>query len=409
MAFTKYPITDYNNLNVDWIIESTKQNLEETAELSDRVTMLESNVEAQVDQWLEDEKPEIVQDVIDSVGALSRLRNFVLIGDSFSIGITPGIGTYDGIGWADWCKTWIEQYTNSKVWTSRGLVAPGNSGFASTLPYSQHLTYVAGLMTDDEKASITDIIVLGGSNDLAYLASVEPAIAAFMAQAKATFPNAQVKIGWLGSNIYGMYNARAYYESCRKYGAVYISDTLPMMCDPAMISSDSLHLTQAGYLFYAPYVLQAVLSGHCDYAFRFLCEQSFSNGSLNIPDAGFNFTVTPHALTLEQIGSNGGDASVYVTDYRGNTGTVLVNMGDITGAPRIVPLTSYRFGHNIGYMQNSQYPHDTQVNSYNDWALVATSSGSVQLYNQRFPLFREIASGYTMKAALPGDTWTWAY
>lgn len=189
-------------------------------------------------------------------------RSFILIGDSFSSGIIDANNT--GIGWLGHFK----EYTKGKYRVYNNQVPLGGAyGFASSRPF---IDVIKDCETQvEDKTTITDIVVLGGTNDLGVdSALIEPAIKEFAEYCHTNFPKALVKIGLVGTAISSLYGLLPYYRSCNKYGCVFIQDTLCLMNDPSLIS-DGIHLTQAGYNLYDPYICDAILSGRCYYKFTY--------------------------------------------------------------------------------------------------------------------------------------------
>ena len=197
---------------------------------------------------------------LDTVASQINKRSFILIGDSFGGGVINA--TTNGNGWINHFK----EYTRNKYTVYNNQTPLGGVyGFASSRPFLDVLQDCETQIQD--KSTITDIVVLGGTNDLGVSRTlIEPAIRAFAEYCHANFPNALVKIGLVGTAISSLYELVPYYRSCNKYGCVFVQDTLCLMNDTSLIS-DGTHLTQAGYDLYDPYICNAVLSGHCHYKF----------------------------------------------------------------------------------------------------------------------------------------------
>lgn len=195
-----------------------------------------------------------------------RRRNFIIIGDSFGAGVISS-GQPLGVGWIQAFKQMWADAGHGSVYYNV-VPFPGVSGFASSLKF---LT----ILTDDieqqitDKHSITDIVVLGGTNDQSVSsANVRAAVTEFCNYCKTNYPYARLAIGVYGSNKNGLANhVLEDYRTCVNYGAEYISDLFNLICDPQYIS-DGTHLTQAGYNLYNPYVCQAIIYGHVSYRFK---------------------------------------------------------------------------------------------------------------------------------------------
>lgn len=188
-----------------------------------------------------------------------RGRNFILIGDSYASGVNPD-ETSQG-GWArrfhDYCNGWANVYYNIQP-------LGGVYGFASSRPYIDVIRSLESEITDPE--SITDIAVFGGTNDLGLEDQIPAKIAEFMAYCHSQYPNATVKVGCLGRYLNNMRaDLEPVYRGVCKYGGEYVSDTLNLICNKSFLASDRVHLTNAGYAYYSPYVANAIISGHCQY------------------------------------------------------------------------------------------------------------------------------------------------
>jgi len=197
-------------------------------------------------------------------------RNFILLGDSFSIGYTTDDGnTYRQTsgGWANYAKTML-QALGHIVYNTNDITAQvaGNTGFASSLPFLTLLQDIAAII--DNKDVITDIIVMGGTNDVGHESGIKTAIESFVTYAKNTFPNAKISVGCLGSNLGTLYNSVApLYRHISDLGGIYIDDLAFLFCDPQYYCADGVHLTESGYNFYIPYLMEAILKKGTNYSF----------------------------------------------------------------------------------------------------------------------------------------------
>ena len=211
-------------------------------------------------------------DTLQSV--VSQNRKFILLGDSFGYGITPpSYSSVNGVGWIKWFENTVGYFCD--VYYPDVTVLPGVAGFASSLPFLTMLQSLNSTITN--KDEITDIVVLGGTNDVSQnnvtKTAIISAINSFMAYCRTNYPNAHVKIGILSTRIQHMYVDSAKtleaYRTCSNYGAEFISDGIGLYSKPDTICSDETHLTQAGYEYYTPYVNNLILSGHTSYEFLF--------------------------------------------------------------------------------------------------------------------------------------------
>lgn len=131
-------------------------------------------------------------EVLPKLTANDRTRYVIAIGDSY------------GIDTASW-SGWISQFINT--WNAQGGHAfglgTGGAGWVAAPQgknYLQTLQAAASQVTGHEK-DVTDIVVLGGYNDASTdttVANLNAAMAAFRTYVKATYPNASVKVGFIG-------------------------------------------------------------------------------------------------------------------------------------------------------------------------------------------------------------------
>ena len=219
----------------------------------------------------------------DLKGAITDVskHNFILLGDSFGSGVNGNDHNNPTNGWYKQFKTAMNGFPSNIYYHT--TYTAGVSGFASSLPFLTMLQDIetANSFNSAKKASITDVVVLGGTNDIsATLANIEPAISAFMTYVKANYPNAKVKIGCLGTDIENLYSTvYPRYKTCVKYGAKFIESSLNLLCDPQYIGTDGTHLTPSGYNFYCPYINNIILDGETSYQFVIDKTLDFSNMS----------------------------------------------------------------------------------------------------------------------------------
>lgn len=198
-------------------------------------------------------------------------RNFILLGDSFSIGYTTvDSANYYQTDWG-WCnktKALLEAQGHH-VYTSNDSTVhiPGISGFNSTLKFLTMLQAIEQSVTID-KDTITDIVVLGGTNDINYTSGLSQSIEEFVTYVHTNYPYALVKVGVIGTDIYTLNRTIVpYYRHFADLGCVFIGDTTNMMGNNDYICVDGTHLTTDGYRFYYPYIFDAVITGHTNYNF----------------------------------------------------------------------------------------------------------------------------------------------
>ena len=220
-----------------------------------------------------------------------RKRNFILIGDSFAYGVDPTHDSSTGVGWIKHFINTVGAETGCNVYYANVSVLPGVAGFASSLTFLSMIQSLSNTITD--KDSITDIIVLGGSNDVSANgvtgAAIVSGIENFCEYCRSNYRNAKIKIGILSSRLRLMCSDSAYTMECYKesttFGADYIGDAINLYTNPDYISSDNTHLTQAGYEHYTKVLNELILSGHCNYNEKYAVTLTLDTTKVQIGDS----------------------------------------------------------------------------------------------------------------------------
>lgn len=228
-----------------------------------------------------------VKNDVDMLKSLQN-RKFILIGDSYGYGIDPDHTSDQGKGWMDWFADTVGDYCD--VYIPNISLLPGVAGFASSLPFLTMLQSLSGTITD--KDEITDIVVMGGCNDLAWNSvtetAIKDAIKTFCEYCQTNYPNAHIKIGNICARLKYMLNDAAHpvesYKTCTKYGAEYMNDSLMLYISPDYISADHTHLTQTGYSHYANITNNLIISGHANYVEKFTIDLNLDTTKVTVGD-----------------------------------------------------------------------------------------------------------------------------
>lgn len=166
--------------------------------------------------------------------------NVILIGDSYAVDQVQYSG---GVGWETRAQA---------TFTNAVKLNGGGAGFDTTTNPFQSLLANA---TIADHSKITQILVLGGANDAIRLHSgassestIRTAIQNFFTYAKAQYPNAKIKVGFIGNHQNPAENrfddARDIYKSQTfAEGGIYYSGGERILENYSM-SSDTLHPTQ---------------------------------------------------------------------------------------------------------------------------------------------------------------------
>lgn len=199
---------------------------------------------------------------------ISLLKNhkYIFVSDSY------GARTYN-------TKTLIENIADRIGITSDDYenVQRNGSGFIGLgggIPtFLEELQAHAFTIDPDE---ITDIIVMGGANDLLESEnSLLTAISAFCAYCHTTFPNAKIRVGHTGRYWNKTYlndirtNSLPAWRKCNLYGASYIKNSEYILHDRILVEADNVHPTSEGVNQIARQIANAILSnGDCDVHYR---------------------------------------------------------------------------------------------------------------------------------------------
>ena len=199
-------------------------------------------------------------------------RVYLFLGDSYYLG---GQGTsYTGIGWATQVINFLGLDSSHYILTPATDITQGGAvtlpGFypseAGHLSFKSILENCASHLTEDEKSSVTDIVVAGGYNDRTKANLITTGIAQFSTYAKSTFPNAKLwcaHIGWC-TNLTGrnqLLATQQYYRGCVRYGMSYIDNAELVLTQDSLFISDGVHPTQAGYKIIGQEIANTLVGG----------------------------------------------------------------------------------------------------------------------------------------------------
>lgn len=183
----------------------------------------------------------------------------VLIGDSYGVGITANATVN---GWAYYVKKSLSHKYKFYDYCT------GGAGFVSASNIL-FLTQLKQAISDiSDKNLVKQIIVCGGYNDRnADTVTLDNAIEKFVSLAETNFPKATIKIGMVGcSTNYENRNklnniSLLMYSNAQYHRASYINNIEYWLSDWSMMSSDTIHPTQNGYILLASKIIGAIESG----------------------------------------------------------------------------------------------------------------------------------------------------
>lgn len=200
----------------------------------------------------------------------NRNRRIVLMADSW--------GNYD-VGGVHYSFTETVKNNLDALYGPENIIniSVGSRGFVYNPTVG---TFLTGLQnaTIENPETVTDIIVAGGTNDMAgitagaiQLQEIETAISAFTAYCRNRFPNATVKIGCVGNHYNdrnAVLNVRKEYRKCVNYGAEYITNSEYICDNSRFLDTSGIHPTAAGFDNLGYYFTQYILSGRMDISYE---------------------------------------------------------------------------------------------------------------------------------------------
>ncbi len=247
-GINRYPITDFNNLNLDWLVEQTRENTDDISDLSAGVSGNAAAIQAEADE--RERVDDDLQDQIDAIqagAALDRMlnvdskRQVIFIADSYGLVNSPCF-----------CDKAASALGISA--SNYQLIAKGSAGFQRAV-YDVNYTFLHMLQTATITLSpslVTDIIVCGGANDIgANTADLYTAIQNFANYCHATYINAKVSVYFTAyrmdisnSNAYvNCYNDMAY--GCGLAG-VKFANLSTALHSLGLLASDKIHPNGTG-------------------------------------------------------------------------------------------------------------------------------------------------------------------
>lgn len=331
-------------------------------------------------------------DIDNLADEIPSKRRYILIGDSYAVGIDGDNNTQrvSGGGWGDRFKA-MATYTDVYFKTE---ALGGVYGFASSRPFLEVLQ--ATEQEIDNKDLITDIVVLGGTNDQSVYSQVEAKIQEFCTYAKTHFPNAEISIGVLGVNIPNLYSRiLPEYQKCTKYGAKFIHDTIGLFCLKEYVGTDGTHLNSQGYIYYQQYINEAILNGNCHFHFNYVVTpitlaSNFSNWT---DGTYFEYDITENTFRAGIIGNSSVHysqiAKVRLTGYASGLSQDALNK-IAENIPVILPISYARIQHPIVYSSISGNQVIGELSIYENngdlyataWDCDSSGSGSIALFGR---------------------------
>lgn len=228
-----------------------------------------------------------------AIDSMPVKKKYVLIGDSFGVGIRGGGQT--------WVTGWL-YYMNAILPNRCFYYDPaGDQSFEGVSAFTSisdknfigQLNYVydnkLGTTAPEE---ITDVVVLGGTNEIvgATAASIASTIDTFCDRARYLFPNAEISIGCLGLNARSMmkrYVYDGYKLGAQRNGAAFLKQLFNLGTNKTY-DSGSGHWSQAGYNYYNPIIAECIITGQTHYNWYQTYNLTMSS-DVNVGTATINF------------------------------------------------------------------------------------------------------------------------
>lgn len=265
MAFSNFPYTDFHNLNLDWILETTKD-----------LNTKWDDYYKQWNQWQQEVQNYI--DNLDYIGAidayLDGLKNsgelsdiidtwltdygLITIGDSYGEGYTPA-GMVKS-----WCDVLHEQYfSDASFYVNK---SKGGSGFGANTHFSELLTQAIATLTDKQKKQVKYVVVAGGWNDQFIASSTVNSGIKDVLNLMSQLPNATLYIGWIATPIIGFTTVakqKAYSEIKTLYETYWGKYKFLSGADSALrwtgvLASDNIHPNASGQASIADMIYKAM-------------------------------------------------------------------------------------------------------------------------------------------------------
>lgn len=339
MAFTKYPITDYNNLNLDWLVEQTRENTDNidlnasglASEILTRAgdDAAERQARINADQNLQNQinvlSPVNVTDYV-AINKRSLPGQILLIGDSYLEGWTP-----DGHV-TDW-GTALATLLDKTVGTDLFKYARGGSGLVAANAGRTFRSLLAEAAQDPAitAGKVTYIIAGGGWNDHSHSAGeIADAASAFYADAKTLYPNAIVYVanmGYAPGASYSVFQKNNVSDGYGRRNALGDLWTVLAAYPELYLSSDGIHPNSAGSAALARAVYDVLFTGR--YNGDDLGPYNVSSGQVNMVLYEY---IRNHTLFLTHY-TNGAGATISFSSLTSGQANGQTKAFSVTGLP----------------------------------------------------------------------------
>lgn len=265
MAFSNFPYTDFHNLNLDWIIETTKDLNTKWDDYYKQWNKWQQDVQNYIDNLDYIAAIDVYLDGLKNNGELADIIDtwltdygLITIGDSHGEGYTP-----DGMV-KPWCDILHEKYfADASFYVNK---SKGGSGFGANTHFSSLLTDAIATLTDKQKKQVKYVVVAGGWNDQFVAASLINSGIKDTIDLMAQLPNATLYVGWIATPIIG-FTTRAKIKAYNEIKSIYCTDWNKYKflsgADSALrwvgvLSSDNIHPNDSGQYSIADMIYKAM-------------------------------------------------------------------------------------------------------------------------------------------------------
>lgn len=265
MAFSNFPYTDFHNLNLDWILKTTKDLNTKWDDYYKQWNKWQQDVQNYIDNLDYIAAIDAYLDGLKNSGDLSDIIDtwltdygLITIGDSYGDGYTP-----DGMV-KPWCDILHEKYfSDAKFYVNKSL---GGSGFGANTHFSELLTQAIATLTDKQKKQVKYVVVAGGWNDQFIASSTVNAGIKDVLNLMPQLPNATLYIGWIATPIIGFTTVakqKAYSEIKTLYETYWGKYKFLSGADSALrwtgvLASDNIHPNASGQSSIADMIYKAM-------------------------------------------------------------------------------------------------------------------------------------------------------
>lgn len=265
MAFSNFPYTDFHNLNLDWVLATTKDLNAKWDNYYTQWNTWQTDVKNYIDnldyiQAIDDYLTALKEsgELSDIIDTLLTEYGIITIGDSYGQGYTP-----EGMV-KPWCDILHEKYfSDASFYVNKSL---GGSGFGANTHFSALLSEAISGLSDKQKKQVKYVVVAGGWNDQFVDASLINSGIKDTIDLMEQLPNATLYIGWIATPIIGFTTkekVKAYNEIKSLYETYwgkfkFLSGTDSALRWVGVLSSDKIHPNDTGQYSIADMIYKAM-------------------------------------------------------------------------------------------------------------------------------------------------------